>query len=85
MPPTPRVTLYGRPGCHLCDAAEATLRKLAPTLRFSLMTVDIEEDAALLQRYMLEIPVVAIDGREIAFAPIDPRQLESALREALGR
>ncbi|MCK9518858.1 MAG: glutaredoxin family protein [Dehalococcoidia bacterium] len=79
----PVVTLYGRPGCHLCDAAEADLRELAPTLGFAIELVNIETNDALLQRYLFEIPVVTLGDVEVAKAPIRGRMLEDRLWELL--
>jgi hypothetical protein len=78
------VTLYGRPGCTLCLEAEQELRPLARSLRFTLNVVDIEQDDALLERFMFEIPVVTLDGEELARAPIRKGALERRLREAFG-
>lgn len=75
------VVLYGRAGCHLCDEAEAVLRRLARTLPLSIALIDIESDEYLQGRYMLEIPVVTVDGIEVARAPISASQLEDALHE----
>ncbi|MBI5948266.1 MAG: glutaredoxin family protein [Chloroflexi bacterium] len=85
MPPLPAVTLYGRDGCTLCDQAAKMLDALAPRLRFVVEQVDIEGDEELLRRYLFEIPVVAVAGREVAKAPIYAGPLEDALREALNR
>ena len=41
------VTLYGRPGCHLCDEARAVLKRIASTQRFRLEEIDIESDDEL--------------------------------------
>ena len=77
------VTLYRRDGCALCDEAERMLAPLAERLRFTLERVDIEADEALHRRYLVEIPVVALAGREVARAPLRAPALEDALREAL--
>ena len=61
------------------------LDRLAPVLGFAVDEVDIESDEALHRLYMLEIPVVMYEGREIARAPIRGHVLEDALREAMGR
>lgn len=57
---TPEVILYTRQGCHLCDDAEAVLR------RFGLLPklVDIDADPDLAKRYNECVPVVMIDGKE---------------------
>ncbi len=79
----PVVTLYGRPGCHLCDDAEGELRRLAPELGFELELVNIEADDELHRRYLYEIPVVTLDGAEVAKAPIRGNVLEDRLTELL--
>jgi glutaredoxin len=82
--PRPRVvTLYRRPGCSLCDEAERILAPLAKRLRFTVDPVDIECDEALHRRYMLEIPVVAVAGREVARAPLYGPALADLLAQAL--
>ena len=72
---TPTLTLYGRPGCHLCDDARAALDRVgAPYVE-----VNIEDDDALLKRYLERIPVVALDGEELFDFFVD----EDALRARL--
>ena len=73
------VTLYGRPGCHLCDDARVHLVRLAAELGFSIDEVDIEGDDDLHARYLERIPVIALDGEELFDFFVD----ESALRAAL--
>jgi glutaredoxin len=75
------VTLYGRPGCHLCDDARAALVPLAAELGFALDEVDIEADDALLRRFLERIPVVAVDGEELFDFFVD----EAILRERIAR
>ena len=60
-----RSSLYGRPGCHLCDDARAALRARAGRAPFALDEVDIEADDALHARYLERIPVIALDGEEL--------------------
>ena len=55
-----RITLYGRPGCHLCDDARAVLERSGHTFE----EVDIEADDDLFKRYLERIPVVTVDGVE---------------------
>ena len=57
--PMRTVTLYGRPGCHLCDDARAALERVRATHPFRLEEIDIESDDALFKRYLERIPVVA--------------------------
>lgn len=74
----PVVTLYTRAGCHLCEAAEAAIAALAPG-RAQVRIVDIDTDAQLRDRYTVRVPVVEVDGVEIAEYEVDPRVLAAAL------
>jgi glutaredoxin len=79
VPALRTVTLYGRPGCHLCDDARAALERVRATVPFRLEEVDIEAADALLKRYLERIPVVALDGEELFDFYVD----EQALRRRL--
>ena len=59
------VTLYTRPGCHLCDEARVALQRVRAQAPFALEEVDITTDDALHARYLERIPVVALDGEEL--------------------
>jgi glutaredoxin len=69
------ITLYTRPGCHLCDDARAQLVRLQQTLPFALDEVDITTDDALHARYLERIPVVALDGEELFDYFVDEQAL----------
>ena len=76
----PVVTLYGRPGCHLCDEARTAIMELLAELdEVALHEVDIETDDRLLAAYLERIPVVELDGREISELEFDSAQLSAAL------
>lgn len=75
------VTLHTRAGCGLCEEARAVLERLRAGLGFTLDLVDVDADAALRERYGEAVPVVALDGEEIARAPIAAATLEARLRE----
>lgn len=85
MPLPLRVTLYGRPGCTLCDQAEQFLRRISRRTPLAIDLVNIETDEALHRRYLFEIPVVAVDGVEIAKAPIFEHALAERIEELAGR
>jgi glutaredoxin len=73
------VTLYGRPGCHLCDEARALLLEIRAAHPFDLEERDIEADDALFVRYLERIPVVAIDGVESFELDFDHASLRRVL------
>ena len=59
---TPKVTLYTRAGCCLCDDAKRVLLEARPRAAFDYEEIDIDSDAALVSRYNDEVPVIAING-----------------------
>jgi thiol-disulfide isomerase/thioredoxin len=61
-----RLTLYSRPGCHLCDEMKAAVARVAQTLPVHVEEIDISNDADLEQRYGLEIPVLLVGGKKAA-------------------
>lgn len=59
------LTIYSRPGCHLCDEALTLAEHLGERYEFDLTTENIELDDDLHRRYLESIPVVEIDGVEV--------------------
>jgi glutaredoxin len=59
------VTLYGKPGCHLCEEARAEVARARDGHEFDLREIDISIDPGLQREYGERIPVVAIDGVEV--------------------
>jgi glutaredoxin len=62
------LTIYSRPGCHLCDEMKSVVMGVIRPLsdRVVLHEIDISSDPDLEARYALEIPVLTIDGRKAA-------------------
>jgi glutaredoxin len=77
--PDPRITLYTKPGCHLCESVEQVIRQVMRRRALALEKVDILKDAGAFSRYQFEIPVVLLDGREIARHRLTVAELEAAL------
>lgn len=75
----PRVTLYSRPGCHLCDEARAVIARVCAELGEQYSEVDIDGDRELQERYTEEIPVTLVDGRQHDFWRVDEARLRAAL------
>ena len=74
------VTLYSRPGCHLCDEARAALENVRRQVEFELREIDIETDDALHRAYLERIPVVELDGEHLFDHVVDERTLTARLR-----
>jgi glutaredoxin len=75
----PVVTLYGKPGCHLCDDARAVVRQALAGRDAELDEVDVTLDPVLERRYAERIPVVALDGEELFEYFVDARALAERL------
>jgi hypothetical protein len=75
-----RITLIGKPGCHLCDDARAVIERVAADTGTAWEELSILDDPALAERYWEHIPVVLVDGEQHDFWRVS----ESRLRAALG-
>ncbi len=74
-----RVTLYTKADCGLCEDAASMLKRLQRKIPFEIEYVNIETDANATERYGSRIPVIAVDGEEVAAAPLDDKQLMAIL------
>ena len=73
------LTLYGKPGCHLCDDARAAVRAALAGRDAALREVDVTLDPVLERRYGERIPVVALDGEELFDYVVDADVLKERL------
>lgn len=60
----PHVTLYTKPGCHLCEEAKQEMLAAGISDKYTFEEVNIEEDAEAYDRYKFEIPVITINGHK---------------------
>ena len=78
-----RLTIYSKPGCHLCDEMKALVHRVvsqhANHHATSVDEIDISSDRALLDRYGLEIPVLLIDGKKVAKYRVSEEELTRLL------
>ncbi len=75
------LTLYSKPGCHLCDVARDMVLGLRRDYDFDLVETDITLDPALFRQYWDKIPVLVIDGRTTLAEPIAAAEVRAALAE----
>lgn len=76
------VTMYSRPGCHLCDQAKAEMAPLLAEFGARLFEVNIDEQPELRAHYDQDVPVIFLAARKIAKHRVDPDQFRRQLREA---
>ena len=77
-----RITLIGKPGCHLCDDARAVVARVAADLGERWTELDITQDPDLSERYWEQIPVTLVDGVQHDFWRVDETRLRAALGAA---
>lgn len=74
------LTLYSRPGCHLCDEMKATVDRVAHSVASSVEVIDISTDPELEARYGLEIPVLLVNGTKAAKIRVSEEELTRILK-----
>ena len=79
------VTLYTRPGCHLCDEAKAQIAPLLRDAGARLREVNIDADPVLRARYDFDVPVIFLGTRKVAKHRVDLKQFRRQLDEARRR
>jgi glutaredoxin len=79
------LTLYSRPGCHLCDDMKALVERVAraSTPPPTIVVVDISSNAELESRYGLEIPVLLVNGKRAAKYRVTEDSLRRMLEAAM--
>ncbi|HLN77394.1 MAG TPA: glutaredoxin family protein [Nocardioidaceae bacterium] len=75
----PRVVLYSKPGCHLCDNAREVIAAVCAELGESFDEVDITTSEDLVHAFGEQIPVTFVDGEQHDFWRVDAKRLRDAL------
>jgi glutaredoxin len=76
----PRVTLYTRAGCCLCDTAKTVITQARKRAEFDYEEFDIDSDPELLRVYNDEVPVVAINRTPVFRYSVDLGELLRRLK-----
>jgi len=71
------LTLYGKPGCHLCHEARA--ERVRAERPFDLEEIDVSLDPGLQREYGERIPVVAIGGEDVLELRVRAEELRRLL------
>jgi glutaredoxin len=69
------LTIYSRPGCHLCEEMKAVVERVARRTDAAVQEIDISGTPELEQRYGVDIPVLLVDGRKAAKHRIGEEEL----------
>jgi hypothetical protein len=74
-----RITLIGKPGCHLCDDARKVVARVAEDTGTGWQERSILDDPGLAEMYAEQIPVILVDGAQHDFWRVDEQRLRDAL------
>lgn len=80
-----RLTIFSRPGCHLCDVVERMAHRLQDDLNMEISRCNVEDDADLLRLYGDRVPVVVLDQIEVCSGKVTQSALEQAIKRASAR
>jgi thiol-disulfide isomerase/thioredoxin len=80
------LTIYTRPGCHLCQEMKEIVERVVRALRANaeIEEINIANDPDLEERYGLEIPVLLVNGRKAAKYRVSEQELTRILRSRGG-
>lgn len=77
-----KITIYSKPDCHLCDLAKDVIERCRKKVDFTLEVVDISQNPEFFERYRNDIPVILLDGKEIARHFVRGRKFLELLQQA---
>lgn len=81
-PAAPRLAVYTREGCHLCDEMIAELGSWLEGRGLRVAILDVDADAAARERFGLMVPVLTVDGEPVCSGRLDPDVLEELMERA---
>ncbi|MFN8156451.1 MAG: glutaredoxin family protein [Candidatus Nanopelagicales bacterium] len=79
MSDAPRITLVGKPGCHLCDDARVVIERVCAETGEQYAEISIYDDLDMADLYWEQIPVTLVDGVQHDFWRVDADRLRAAL------
>lgn len=75
------VNFYSRPNCALCEEGLLTLKLVQEDIGFDVTIINIEQDDALHEKYMLMIPVVVFENQVLQYGQLDYPTLTEAFTQ----
>lgn len=75
------VTLYVKPGCHLCEDVERKILDVRRRVNFEFEVVNILTDPKLQTEYGFEIPVTHVNGNLFSNTFLNETAFEKTIKE----
>ncbi|MGH7794033.1 MAG: glutaredoxin family protein [Candidatus Binatia bacterium] len=80
----PKLTLYSRGDCCLCEEMKDAIRQVTAKIALDLEEIDVDSSAELQDEYGDEVPVLFINGKKAFKYRVTAKQLEHRMtRRAL--
>lgn len=76
-----RITVIGKPDCHLCHDARAVVARVCGELGLTWEELSILDDPSLMDEFWEKIPVIQVDGRTVDFWTVDEDRLRVVLSD----
>ena len=76
-----RITVIGKPDCHLCHDARAVVARVCGELGLPWEELSILDDPVLMDEFWEKIPVIQVDGRTVDFWTVDEDRLRALLSD----
>jgi glutaredoxin len=76
------ITIYSRPGCHLCEEAKHQIEPLLREFGARMTEINIDEDAELRAQYDYDVPVIFLGARKVGKHRLDLAQFRRQLKDA---
>jgi hypothetical protein len=76
---SPRVSVVGKPDCHLCEQAIEVVSQVCEELGQGFQILLITEDPELADLYWEKIPVILVDGQPFDFWRVNRERLVAKL------
>lgn len=81
----PKLKLYSRRDCCLCDEMKAVIRQVAATASFDIEEIDVDTSRELQSLYDDQVPVLFIDGRKAFKYRVTAKQLAKRISRKRSR
>ena len=78
----PRLILYSRVYCHLCDDMLQALQALREEFDFTVEVLDVDADPTLEAKYDELVPVLEAEGMALCHYHLDPGRVREYLLAA---
>lgn len=78
----PKLTLYSRKDCGLCDEMKTVVHEVAEKIPLELDEIDVDRSSELQHKFGDEVPLLFIDGRKAFKYRVTAKELKSRIQRS---